>query len=241
MARTIQASLVFLTCVVALGCSGDNEPATQAAPATGASGTMPGGTTATGATDTTATDTTATDTTTTDTTATDTTATDTTATDTTATDTAADNSSLGATLGDPPCDLTRTAAGEEIKKGTPCTDADPALCWRGCGPQSVGWKSETCSGGSYVEGDCQFPPEDDYSCFAIPETLHPDCPAETPQATMECNVLECNSCNVDNQYLTSSGEAKVGYCICQPPNSAGSRSWSCSSGTAWPCPLGQGC
>ena len=232
MARTIQVSLVFLTWVIALGCSGDNEPATQETQATGASGTMPSGagTMAAGAstTDTTATDTTATDTTTTDTTATDTTATDT-------------SSNLGATLGDPPCDLTRTATGEEIKKGTACTDADPTLCWRGCGPQSAGWKSETCSGGSYIEGDCQFPPEDDYSCFAIPDMQSADCPTETPQATLECDVPECTTCNVDNQYLTSSGEAKVGYCICQAPSADGSRAWSCASGTAWPCPLGQGC
>ena len=81
-----------------------------------------------------------------------------------------------------------------------------------------------------------------YECYAIPDELNADCPTdETPQASVECDVPECNPCNVDDQYLTSSGEAKVGYCVCQPANSEGTRTWSCASGTAWPCPLGQGC
>jgi len=157
---------------------------------------------------------------------------------------AASGSGGAETLGDPPCDLTRTLAGEEIKKGTACTPDDLQLCWRKCGPQGVGWKSETCSGGVYAEGDCQFPAAVGYECFAIPDTQHAECPTDpamTPQASEECSVPECNPCNVDGQYLTSSGEAKVGYCVCQPPNSAGTRTWSCASGTAWPCPFGMGC
>lgn len=150
------------------------------------------------------------------------------------------------TLGDPPCDLTLTEAGEEIKKGVACTENDPQLCYRKCGPTGVGWKTEACQGGVYAEGDCQFPSGDgnEYSCFSIPEEQHADCPStveEMPQASQECDVPECNPCNVDNQYMTSSGNVKVGYCVCQPPSSDGSRSWSCASGTAWPCPLGEGC
>jgi hypothetical protein len=145
------------------------------------------------------------------------------------------------TIGDPPCDLSTTAAGEEIKKGTACTEEDVQLCWRTCGPNSSGWKAETCEAGAYAEGDCEFPPEDDYSCYAVPETISADCPAEAPQASSDCEVPECTVCNFENEYLTSSGEAKVGYCICQEPSSSGSRTWSCASGTAWPCPSGQGC
>jgi hypothetical protein len=144
----------------------------------------------------------------------------------------------------PACELTLSAAGEEIKKGTACTDEDPQLCWRTCGPQSSGWKSETCMARVYAEGDCVFPSDQTYECYAIPDEVPAECPTTTeemPKASAECDVPECTLCNVENQYLTSSGEVKVGYCVCQPPNSAGTRSWSCSSGTAWPCPLGQGC
>jgi hypothetical protein len=144
----------------------------------------------------------------------------------------------------PPCDLSRTVAGAEIAKGVVCAAADPQLCYKTCGPQSSGWKSETCTGGVYAEGDCQFPANGDYSCFKIPTAQHAMCPTDpamTPQASQPCDVPECNACNTGGNYKTSSGEVKVGWCVCQPPNSAGKRSWTCASGTAWPCPLGQGC
>ena len=144
----------------------------------------------------------------------------------------------------PPCDLTRTAAGAEIAKGVACAASDPQLCYKTCGPQSSGWKAETCTGGTYAEGDCQFPANGDYACFKIPTTQHAMCPTDpamTPQASQPCEVPECNPCNTAGNYKTSSGEVKVGWCVCQPPNSSGKRSWTCASGTAWPCPLGQGC
>jgi hypothetical protein len=144
----------------------------------------------------------------------------------------------------PACDLSLSAGGDEIKKGTACTDEDPPICWRTCGPQSSGWKSETCQAGVYAEGDCVFPTDQTYECFKIPDEVPAECPAtadEMPQASGECDVPECTLCNVEDQYLTSSGEVKVGYCVCQSANSEGTRSWSCASGTAWPCPLGQGC
>jgi len=146
----------------------------------------------------------------------------------------------------PQCDLSLTVAGEEIAKGVVCAPEDPQLCWRKCGPQGSGWKSETCSGGVYAEGDCVFPPDGDYACFKLPEpgALHAECPTDPalmPQASEDCTVPECNPCNVDGQYKTSSAEVKVGWCVCQPPNNAGTRTWTCASGTAWPCPLGNGC
>ena len=147
-------------------------------------------------------------------------------------------------LGDPPCSLTLTEAGEEIAKGVACTENDPQLCYRSCGPDNVGWKPETCSAGTYAEGDCSFPTGQDYSCYAIPETQHESCPTtvETmPQHGAACDVPACSTCTVDNQYLTSSGDVKVGFCTCKQPNNAGEREWTCSSGTAWPCPLGEGC
>lgn len=143
----------------------------------------------------------------------------------------------------PKCDLTPTAAGAEIKKGTACTEADPQCCFRTCGPQSIGWKTETCIAGAYEEGDCQFPPDADYSCYAVPEQIDATvCPQDAPpQAGQECDVAECTLCNLDDTYLDSGGSSKVGYCVCQAPNGDGKRTWSCGSTTAWPCPLGQGC
>jgi hypothetical protein len=58
----------------------------------------------------------------------------------------------------PACFMGPTQSGEEIKKGTPCTAEDPQLCYRPCGPDQVGWKTETCLAGVYAEGDCTFPP-----------------------------------------------------------------------------------
>ncbi len=144
----------------------------------------------------------------------------------------------------PACDVSTTAAGMAIAKGVACVAADPQLCWKKCGPQSSGWKSETCTGGVYAEADCVFPSSGDYSCFKIPTTQNAACPTDAammPQASQTCDVPECNPCNVGGQYKTSSAEVKVGWCICQPANSSGKRTWSCASGTAWPCPLGQGC
>jgi hypothetical protein len=144
----------------------------------------------------------------------------------------------------PKCEISPTSAGEEIKKGVACTEADPQCCWRSCGPQSIGWKTEQCVANVYAEGDCQFPADGDYSCYAVPAagidtTL---CPQDTPpRASEECDIPECTLCNVDDTYLDSGGSSKVGYCVCQSPNSDGKRSWSCGSTSAWPCPLGQGC
>jgi hypothetical protein len=137
--------------------------------------------------------------------------------------------------------MVMTAAGVEPEKNVSCTAADPAVCYRTCGPRSVGYKSETCNGSLYVEGDCAFPTGVDYSCYKIPATISASCPTTIPQASQACDVAECTPCNLNGMYNDSSGAAKVGYCVCQPPNSAGMRRWSCASSTAWPCPSGQGC
>jgi hypothetical protein len=139
-------------------------------------------------------------------------------------------------------DLT-TAAGAAPTKNGICTAADPQLCYKTCGPQSIGFKSETCTAGVYVEqSGCSFPSDGDYSCYKIPATVDAACPATTPQASQVCTVNTCVLCNVDGNYLDSSGAPKVGYCVCPPPSAVtGVAKWSCASSTAWPCPAGQGC
>ena len=135
-----------------------------------------------------------------------------------------------------------TAAGVPPAKGGACTASDTQLCYNTCGPQSIGFKSETCTGGVYVEqSGCSFRKGQDFSCYKIPATISATCPAATPQASQACTVAECVLCNAAGNYLDSSGAAKPGYCICPAAGTSGTRKWSCASTTAWPCPSGQGC
>jgi len=143
----------------------------------------------------------------------------------------------------PLCKGLATAAGPEPTKGGICADSDPQLCYKTCGPKSIGFKSETCAGGSYSEQTgCDFPPSLDYSCFKIPATIDPTCPATAPQASQPCTVADCVPCNVGGNYSDSGGQSKAGYCVCPSPSSATATSkWTCASTSAWPCPNGQGC
>lgn len=137
-------------------------------------------------------------------------------------------------------DVPPTAAGAPSKGGA-CTATDAQLCYKTCGPQSVGFKSETCTNGAYVEqSGCTFP-DGDYACYKIPTTIDASCPMAPPQATMPCDVAMCTPCNVGGNYLDSSGASKMGYCVCPMAGDSGMRKWSCASATAWPCPLGKGC
>jgi hypothetical protein len=150
----------------------------------------------------------------------------------------------GSTTYEPLCSGLLTAAGEAPTKNGICVDGDPELCYKTCGPQSIGFKSETCTAGVYVEqSGCSFLPDVDYSCYKIPETIDPSCPTDAaPQATTECTVAPCTLCNLDGGYFDSKGNAKTGYCVCpEPSETTGVSKWSCASTTAWPCPAGQGC
>jgi len=147
----------------------------------------------------------------------------------------------------PSCTGLITAAGMEPTKGVACVAADPQLCYKTCGPEKTGVKSETCSGGVYFEmSGCSFDPGKDYSCYQIPSTANATCPAVPPQASQACTVDHCVACNSQSGlpgglYLDAAGATKVGYCVCQLPNAAGMRTWSCANDTAWPCPAGVGC
>jgi hypothetical protein len=141
----------------------------------------------------------------------------------------------------PLCSNVTTGLGTNPGKGVACTATDPAECWKTCGPQSIGYKSETCTAGAYVEQTgCTFPPEGNYACYKIPATIDSSCPATTPQASQACTVAACTLCNVGGQYLDSSAASKTGYCVCVTGD-AGTGKWSCASSTAWPCPAGNGC
>lgn len=142
----------------------------------------------------------------------------------------------------PLCAGLTTAAGAAPTKGGACTAADPQLCWKTCGPQSTGYKSETCTNGAYVESStCTFPPDLDASCYKIPTTVDASCPTTPPQASQVCTVAPCTPCNAGGSYLDSTGASKVGWCVCPMPGASGTSKWSCASTNSWPCPAGKGC
>jgi hypothetical protein len=143
-----------------------------------------------------------------------------------------------------------------LAKGVACAAADPQLCYKTCGPEKAGVKSETCStSATYTEGACMFDPSKSYSCFKIPAAVNTACPLDadagtgvylTPQGSQPCTIGVCMPCNsmgglAGGLYKDSTGAAKTGYCTCQAPNANGNQVWSCSSDTAWPCPSGSGC
>jgi hypothetical protein len=149
----------------------------------------------------------------------------------------------GTTVFSPLCADYLTAAGVAPTKGGACVAADVQLCYKTCGPNSIGFKTETCTGGVYVEGGtCQYDPAGDYSCYKLPDTAPADCPATAPQATMACTLATCTVCGgtataQTTGYLDSSSAAKVGYCVC-----TASSKWTCATAlTAWPCPGNPGC
>jgi len=143
----------------------------------------------------------------------------------------------------PLCSVLLTAAGAAPTKNGICVDADPQLCYKTCGPNSIGFKSEICTAGVYNEqSGCSFETGVDFSCYKIPTTIDPSCPATAPTASSVCTVGTCILCNVNGGYLDSGGNAKTGYCVCPTPSATtGTAKWSCASSTAWPCPAGQGC
>jgi len=99
--------------------------------------------------------------------------------------------STGASTGafDPLCSTLLTAAGAIPTKAGVCTATDSQLCYKTCGPKSIGFKSETCSGGAYQEqSGCSFPTGIDYSCYKIPSVIDPSCPTTVPQASQPCSV-----------------------------------------------------
>ena len=154
----------------------------------------------------------------------------------------------GAGSGDfmPLCAGLTTAAGMPPTKAGACVAADPQLCYKTCGPQSSGFKSETCTGGAYAEqSGCTFPDTLDAACFKLPTAQDATCPAAPPMASSECTVAPCTLCNggggPTGTYLDSKGASKIGYCVCPAPGASGTSKWSCASTDAWPCPGGKGC
>ena len=143
------------------------------------------------------------------------------------------------------------ACASTVAKGGTCAATDTQCCYKTCGPEKSGVKSEICqTSGVYAEmSACAFDPTKDYSCYKLPTAADPMCPAGmTPQASMDCGTVPmCHACNSTQGmpgggYLDSSGSAKTGYCVCQAANASGMRVWSCATDNgSWPCPGNSGC
>ncbi len=147
---------------------------------------------------------------------------------------AAGTGGTGTTMYQPLCD-------DSVVKGSACDNSSVRFCYRTCGPDSVGYKSETCQRGAYVEqSGCDFPASEDYSCYQVPRRLPTECPPGVPRAADPCQIAPCVVCfggtTANPLYQDSTGTQKDGYCVC---SDAGA--WTCGSTTAWPCPGGSGC
>ena len=129
---------------------------------------------------------------------------------------------------------------------------DQQVCYKRCGPENVGWKELRCSAASgavFIEmSGCLFDPVADYSCYKVPTGANAACPAGvTPQHSTPCDVPYCTLCNAlqgvpgGSFHIESNDLARLGYCVCQLPNAAGLRTWSCANDSSWPCPGGNDC
>ena len=154
----------------------------------------------------------------------------------------------------PACAGLTTAIGVAPTKACGCTASDPQLCYKPCGPEDRGARSETCMGGFYAEMPiCAYDPSKDYSCYKVPfDAPDPICPRsgsdifDPPHEASACTVADCVVCNSygglpGGTYIDRGGVTQPGYCVCSLPDAAGNRSWSCAGLDDWPCPNGSGC
>ncbi len=128
----------------------------------------------------------------------------------------------GSGFGEPACLST-------VAKGGACTSVDQQVCYKTCGPEKTGVKSETCTGGVYY-GDVRLHLRSGQGLLLLPDPdgrqLRPARRARRRMASTPCDVPHCTLCNslqgvVGGQYLDAGGAPKVGWCVCQEPNAAG--------------------
>jgi hypothetical protein len=154
----------------------------------------------------------------------------------------------------PACADLRTASGVQPMRACGCGPTDPQLCHKPCGPEGRGTKSVTCTAAVYAETPiCTFDLSSDYSCYRVPTAAeNTSCPAVAPgeyvqpRQSSACTVDRCLVCNSfgglpTGEYVDDRGAIKSGYCVCTPPDSTGSRTWTCAGDQDWPCPSGAGC
>jgi hypothetical protein len=101
-------------------------------------------------------------------------------------------------------------------------------CSKTCGPDKVGYKTETCTTGAYAEGPCTFVTGGNYTCYhkVLPLAACAGGAATGPVASSACTATACMPCGPN--YLDSSMTPKIGACVCS------SGKWSCASDKEWP-------
>ena len=145
----------------------------------------------------------------------------------------------GSSAGQPPCDST-------VFKGGACTAPDQQRCYKTCGPDKLGMKSEICAGGVYAEmSGCTFDTVRDYSCYRLPSTPTAGCSVGlTPQANALCSLPPCVVCN-NNEGLAAARTPtrRAGPCSVTAfaPRTRRGDEVELRQRQAWPCPLGRGC
>jgi hypothetical protein len=135
---------------------------------------------------------------------------------------------------------TLAACASGVKNKGMCTTEPP--CNNTCGPLKSGIKACTCAANMWSCPNCVYAPGGDYSCYKIPATLaacqesaaNPDSSGmHLPQSGDACTEAVCTPCGSGtvNAYRDSSGNPKVGYCVC----SGGTMpTYSCASTSEWP-------
>jgi hypothetical protein len=142
---------------------------------------------------------------------------------------------------EPSCSGLLTGDGVVPTKAAACTSADPQVCFKTCGPEGIGNKSETCLVGAYIESGCTFLGNRDYACYKIPAANDAACPP-APLSGSDCTLPACTVCGYELPEIDVTGGTRIGYCVCPAPSpTTGLSKWSCALSTAWPCPSGQAC
>jgi hypothetical protein len=106
-------------------------------------------------------------------------------------------------------------------KGGACVATDPQLCYKTCGPEKSGAKSETCTGGVYAEmSGCSFDSAKDFACYKIPAAANTMCPradaagvADPARSTCASSATAPAACRAALQRL---GRRRQDRLLCLP-------------------------
>ena len=148
-----------------------------------------------------------------------------------------------AAFGEPACLST-------VVKGGACTPTDQQFCYKTCGPEKTGVKTETCTtAGTYAEmSGCSFEPSQGFLLLQDPDRGQHGVPGGRDAPGLDglrrpaLRALQQPRRRRRRQ-LPRLGRRAQGRLVHLPgaERGTGLRTWTCASDTAWPCPLGAGC
>ena len=119
----------------------------------------------------------------------------------------------------------------KVAQGAACTaDGSAVLLQAVRPPKAPASKSETCrrpAGSTPRWPAARYDPTRDYSCYRIPTVANAGLRANGATGAVRRGVLRscpsCRPCNsrggiAGGMYIDAGGAAKIGYCVCQPPD-----------------------